>query len=117
MFKKIIIPLVCIIIAFAVVALINIRPDEKPSAQPIKESETTAVMPAKNASKYTYEVKLDGETVCLYTLDESGKNIDKKSINSINIYSLYPSQLDLLVSGRRFDSREQAAEFIQDLGS
>ena len=112
--SKILLPL---IIIAAIIAMVNIRPaaENTPgNPQQIKAAQTeVAPEPAISG----YKVMLSDGAVCLYTLDSSGAELGRKVIDYIDVYSLYPSQIETLLAGASFDSREAAAEFIQDLGS
>lgn len=77
--------------------------------------ETSLPPDPKTASSYL--INLENGLIYLTELDSSGTVLTRKTINYINIYSLYPSQLEQLRTGAVFDNREAAAEFIQDLGS
>ncbi|MBR5587105.1 MAG: hypothetical protein IKW02_03990 [Clostridia bacterium] len=76
-----------------------------------------ASLPPDSGVATTYMVKLDDESVYLNELDSEGTVLSQKKIDYINIYTLYPAQLEHLREGAIFDKREDAAEFIQDLGS
>lgn len=105
------------IFSVAIAALINIRPVPEDLPEPITPIKAATIDPAPEPAPANYEIKFSDGVVCLYTLDESGTELDRKIIDYIDIYSLYKSQVDALRSGIKFDSREAAAEFIQDLGS
>ena len=111
---KILLPL---IIIAAITAMVNIRPaaEGMPSKSEQTKTVQTEVTPAPVIS--AYKVMLSDGAVCLYELDSSGAELGRKIIDYIDVYSLYPSQIDTLLAGASFDSREAAAEFIQDLGS
>ena len=76
-----------------------------------------ASMPPEKGKVYSYLINLENDLIYLTELDSSGATLTRKTIDYINIYSLYPAQLEQLRSGASFDSREAVAEFIQDLGS
>ena len=88
----------------------NISPEQ---AVPIRE----ASLPPEKGNVSSYLVNLQEESIFLTEFDSEGNELSQKSIDYINIYALYPSQLEQLRTGARFDNREAAAEFIQDLGS
>lgn len=111
---KILLP---VIIIAAIIAMVNIRPvaESVPSKPEQTKTVQTEVAPLPAVSGY--KVMLSDGAVCLYTLDSSGAELGRKVIDYIDVYSLYPSQIETLLAGASFDSREAAAEFIQDLGS
>lgn len=74
-------------------------------------------LPPDNGVSSSFLINLQDEYICLTEFDSAGTELSKKIIDYINIYSLYPYQLEQLRAGAHFDSREAAAEFIQDLGS
>ncbi|MBR6523580.1 MAG: hypothetical protein IKT39_03100 [Clostridia bacterium] len=112
--RRILLP---VIILAATVATVNIRPAAEDLTFSSTETKVvrTELHPASSVSGY--KVMLSDGAVCLYTLDSSGNELDRTIIDYIDIYSLYPSQIDMLLAGANFENRESAAEFIQDLGS
>ena len=111
---KILLP---VIILAAIIAMVNIRPAAENISAPSAQSKTAKTEATNAPAVSGYKVMLSDGAVCLYTLDASGAELDRKIIDYIDIYSLYPSQIDTLLAGANFESREAAAEFIQDLGS
>ena len=106
-----------VIILAATSAAINIRPPARSMPAPVTQSETAQTEATPQPAVSGYRVMLSDGVICLYTLDASGAELDRKIIDYIDVYSLYPSQINTLLAGASFDSREAAAEFIQDLGS
>ncbi len=109
--------LITAIFAVALSAMVTIRPVEENVPAPITETKAAETEAVPEPIPTSYKVILKDGAVCLYTIDESGTELSRKIIDYIDIYSLYDSQLEILRSGAVFDSREAAAEFIQDLGS
>lgn len=118
MFKKTLRPVLCAFIAItAISAAVNIRPQAESTPAPINQTEAAETEASPQPEPSGYKVILADGAVCLYALDSSGAELDRKIIDYIDIYSLYDSQREALLAGAQFDSREAAAEFIQDLGS
>lgn len=111
---KILLPVIMLV---ATLAAFNIRPVAENIPLPSVQTKTAQTEVATAPAISGYKVMLSDGVVCLYTLDVSGAELDKTIINYIDVYSLYPSQIDTLLAGASFSSREAAAEFIQDLGS
>ena len=101
-------------------ALITIRPATK-SLPPTKSSaaDLTAetVVEPSHEQILTFKLKLSEGVLFFTSYSEDGQAVHQKIIDYIDIYSLYPEQLSALEKGIAFNSRESAAEFIQDLGS
>lgn len=116
MSKKVLFAIIIVaLFIVAVIAMFNINPADEALPEIQEQISPAAIQPEPAPSNY--EIRLTGETLYLYTLDESGSELDKKTIEYIDIYSLQNFQLDTLRNGARFKSREAAAEFIQDLDS
>ena len=116
MSRKVLLSVLCTIaVIIAIISAVNINP-EKSSPQTTQSPGSASAEPVL-PSPSSYEIKLTGENVCLYTLDESGSELERKTLEYIDIYSLRSAQLDALRTGAKFKSREAAAEFIQDLDS
>ncbi len=113
MSKKLIPILICVFVA--VLSLVATFSQEKPQEPPQKTTEV-AISP-KVPPADTYKICLEDDIVCLYTLSPDGTVLQKNKIDYIDVYSLFKYQQDMLTEGKTFDSREKAAEFIQDLGS
>ena len=115
MLKKIIFPVICTIIAIiAIISMINISPNDAPIPVP------QAVGPSTQSAEQvpsSYEIKLSEGKICLFTLDGQGSEIERKTLGYIDIHSLQAFQLDKILAGAKFESREAAAQFIQDLDS
>ncbi len=114
MSKKLVPILFCVFVATLSLA-INI-PREKPPMQP-QETTEAAISPNPPAAGDTYKICLEDGAIYLYTIAPDGNLLQKKQIDYIDVYSLFKYQQDMLTEGKTFDSREKAAEFIQDLGS
>lgn len=71
---------------------------------------------AEEEKKPVYFVKLENGVINMYS-DENGEMSIILSIDYINLYSVPQAQLERLKRGEYFESRESAAEFIQDLDS
>lgn len=116
MTRKALFSILCTLaVIIAIIAMVNITPEESPAPQTTGTDSASAAAPSPSPSGY--EIKLTGEKLCLYTLDEYGGELDRKTLEYIDIYSIRSSQLEELRAGTRFDSREAAAAFIQDLDS
>lgn len=105
------------IILVATSAAINIRPPARSMPAPVLQPITSENKTEVSSTPYSYRVILTDGAICLYTLDASGTELGRKIIDYIDVYSLYPSQIDTLLTGVFFNSKEDAAEFIQDLDS
>ena len=100
-------------------ALITIRPVAKPSPEataspPIKQ---VAADSQKNDVPTLFELKLIDKVLYYNAYSAGGAVYEQKTIDYIDIYSLYPEQSASLQEGIFFESRESVAEYIQDLGS
>jgi len=115
MLKKIVFTVICTIAAIiAIISMINITPNDTstPAPQAISPSaKQTVQVPS------SYEIKLTDGNIFLFTLDQQGSELERKTLGYIDIHSLQAFQLDKLLAGAKFESREAAAEFIQDLDS
>lgn len=104
-----------------IAALITIRPAASPSSPPAntpaKRAASSIIIPETKPSPSLFELKLTENILYFTFYDDNGSPIEQKTIDYINIYSLYPEQLNSLKKGISFSSQESAAEFIQDLGS
>ena len=109
--------LLAAIIWVSISALLNIRLQDENLPTPSAQAETLPISPQAKTPEFVYTVVLLNDKVYLLTFDSAGEKISEKSINSINPYALYPSQLELIKGGVTFNNIEKAAEFIQDLGS
>lgn len=109
--------LLTIIAILAISGAVNIRPAQEITPPKFEKTSTAEVKAVPVPAQLSYKLMLENGVIYLYTLDSSGSVKEQKPIDYINIYSLYESQINLLLKGVSFDSREAAAEFIQDLGS
>lgn len=107
--------------AVLIMALITIRPATKSSPPPENPASdltsAAANIPKQPSPTSLFELKLSGDILLFTTYGSDGNISQQKTIDYIDIYSLYPEQLQSLQKGIFFKSRESAAEFIQDLGS
>ncbi|MFA7636272.1 MAG: hypothetical protein WCX81_00760 [Monoglobales bacterium] len=109
--------LLTIIVVLAICGAVKIRPAPEISPSEFKKTSTSEVQAAPQPAPKTYKLILENGVICLYTLDSAGVAVEQRTIDYINIYALYEAQINQLLKGITFDSREAAAEFIQDLGS
>ncbi len=115
MSRKILFPVLCAIGAtIAIFSMLNIAPPDV--SVPAPQSDTVSPQSTVQTPS-SYEIKLTHGNVCLYTLDQQGSELDRKTLGYIDIHSLQEFLLDKLRTGAKFESREAAARFIQDLDS
>ena len=115
MSRKLLFPVLCTIgAAIAIIFILNITPPDVsvpgPPADTVSPQPTTPI-------PSIYEIKLTDGNVCLYAFDDEGSELDRKTLGYIDIHSLQEFLLDKLRTGAKFESREAAARFIQDLDS
>lgn len=98
-------------------ALITIRPAPKTSPDAPVPARQVAAQSQKTGDPTLFELKLIGEVLHFNEYSADGSLFVKKTIDYIDVYSLYPEQSASLQKGIFFKSRESVAEYIQDLGS
>ena len=92
--------------------------EQPPSVAISNPQEDVKKVPQPQQTDYrTFFLKFQNDQIILYNCDQSGTMQQESVLDYIDFYSLEPEQQEQLINGVPLDTREELAEYVQDLGT